>query len=204
MFANRLLPMSMSALALVRCGPSTMSTDAAIPDGSRPDATSASDSAITLPDTTAMQDQAPPADTAASDASVTADSTAPSDGGGALDGSTDAHMVTIGADVCYTFATASGDYSDPCSGDMYTEAGANIDIAAGSGSSALCLVSGTYSSLAAVPSDYSTCAWSNYVEGGGGLTDQGLIVLDAAGVHHYRVWIQSNSPNLVFSWDRLD
>jgi hypothetical protein len=83
--------------------------------------------------------------------------------------------------------------------------GGNVDLSNGAGSSQLCLLSGTFTSLSAVPSSYASCAWTDYVEGIGGLANQGLIVLDSTGTHHYRVWIESNTlPDLVFAFAQID
>jgi hypothetical protein len=83
--------------------------------------------------------------------------------------------------------------------------GAMVDLSNGAGSSQLCLLSGTFASLDAVPSSYASCAWTTYVEGGGGLADQGLIVLDSTGTHHYRMWIASNNlPSLIFAFAPID
>ena len=83
--------------------------------------------------------------------------------------------------------------------------GANVDLSNGAGSSQLCLLSGSYGSLGAVPSSYASCAWSTYIEGGGGLANSGVIVLDSAGLHHYRMWIASNTlPDLIFQFAQID
>ncbi len=88
-------------------------------------------------------------------------------------------------------------------GDMQGLAGANVDLSApGEG---LCLLPGTYTTLASIPTDYTSCTFSSYVEGFEGLADHGLIVADAAGSHHYRVHIVSNTnPTLVFEFDAID
>jgi hypothetical protein len=83
--------------------------------------------------------------------------------------------------------------------------GSMVDLSNGAGSSSLCLLSGSYASLSAVPSTYASCTWMNYIEGGNGLANQGVIVLDSTGAHHYRIWIASNTlPNLVFSFEQID
>jgi hypothetical protein len=103
---------------------------------------------------------------------------------------------------CFTFATASSmpSNSHTC-GDMLALAGANVDI----GGSSFCELPGTFTSLASVPTSYASCMWESYVEGGNGLANHGLIVLDAAQAHHYRVRIVSNTlPTLVFSFAQID
>jgi len=71
------------------------------------------------------------------------------------------------------------------------------------GGSDLCQLSGTHSNLAAVPSDYSTCAWTNYIEGGFDLANVGIIV--RAGTHHWRLHVTSNAlPTLVFEFATID
>jgi hypothetical protein len=83
--------------------------------------------------------------------------------------------------------------------------GAMVDLSNGAGSSQLCLLSGTFTSLAAVPSSYASCAWTTYIEGGGGLANQGVIVRGSTGTHHYRMWIASNTlPDLAFSFAQID
>jgi hypothetical protein len=83
--------------------------------------------------------------------------------------------------------------------------GAKVDLSAGAGSSQLCLLSGTYASLSEVPTSYASCAWTTYVEGGDGLANRGVIVVDSTGQHHDRMWIASNNlPNLLFSFANID
>jgi hypothetical protein len=108
------------------------------------------------------------------------------------------------AGQCFTFATKMiGSNMGQACGDWLGLSGANVDIS-GIGSN-LCPLSGTYTSLSAVPSDYSTCAWTSYIEGLNGLANTGVIVRDAAtGTHHYRVRILSNSPTLDFSFATID
>jgi hypothetical protein len=106
---------------------------------------------------------------------------------------------------CFTFALQTEQpYTTAC-GDLMALAGSMVDLSSGAGSSQLCLLTGTFASLGAVPSSYDSCDWTNYVEGGEGLADQGLIVIDSTGTHHYRVWIASNTlPDLVFAFAQID
>jgi hypothetical protein len=110
----------------------------------------------------------------------------------------------MGNDECFTFATATAmpSMSMTC-GDMQGLTGINVDISApGDG---LCLLPGTYTTLASIPTDYASCFFSPYVEGADPLADRAMIVADAAGAHHYRVHIVSNlNPTLVFSFDMID
>lgn len=95
-------------------------------------------------------------------------------------------------------------YTTSC-GDFMALIGANVDLETGIGSSSLCLLSGTYTSLSQVPSSYASCAWMSYIEGAGGLAHQGVIVLDSSGTHHYRMWISSNTlPDLIFAFAKID
>jgi hypothetical protein len=113
---------------------------------------------------------------------------------------------SLSAGYCFTFATATAkDAMSMSCGDLYALSGANVDLSNGVGSSSLCDLPGPYGSLAAVPTDYSGCAWTSYLEGGGGLAKHGLIVRDMSGAHHYRAYIVSNTqPALIFSFLKID
>jgi hypothetical protein len=157
---------------------------------------------------------------AASDTgSVLPDAAVVEDGGTTVDGGHDAAMpvIDVGSpaadsgettymlpdNYCFTFATATSmDSMSHTCGDMLALTGINVDLSSTDG---FCPQTGTYTSLASVPSDYASCAWTSYVEGADPLANTGYIVRDAAGAHHYRMRIVSNlHPALVFSFDAID
>lgn len=141
----------------------------------------------------------PAADASLGDASPTSGSDA------AIDAMTTARHATVPTGSCFSFATGTYDSSNPCTADLYTLAGAKVDLASGSNMNSLCLLTGPYAGLADVPRSYASCAWTSYVEGGNGLANEGLIVAASGGTHHYRVYIESNTlPNLVIDWDAID
>jgi hypothetical protein len=120
------------------------------------------------------------------------------------DGANGTYSVPVGD--CFTFATATiQNMQGQSCGDLLTLSGANIDLSSGSGASALCDLGGPFASLSAVPTSYASCMWTNYIEGGNGLAGEGIIVLDSAAVHHYKVRIVTNvGPDLVFSFADID
>ncbi len=126
-------------------------------------------------------------------------------GAGGAGGGDSGASNSLPAGDCFTFATQKAEpYTSAC-GDFMAMTGANVDLNAGAGSSQLCLLSGNYPSLAAVPSSYASCTWTTYIEGSAGLANHGVIVLDSTGQHHYRMWIASNTlPNLLFSFADID
>lgn len=88
-------------------------------------------------------------------------------------------------------------------GDLQTLSGINVDLSGPN--MVFCPLTGTYSTLADVPSDYAACNWTNYVEGAGNLANSGMICRDAAHAHHYKVRVISNTqPTLVFSYAQID
>ncbi len=105
---------------------------------------------------------------------------------------------------CFTFATAMlGSNNGQSCGDWLGLQGENVDLA-GIGSN-LCLLDGTYTSLSQVPSSYTACQFTSYIEGGNGLAGSGIIVIDAAtSTHHYKVYVVTNTPSLVFSFAKID
>lgn len=130
------------------------------------------------------------------------DASGGSDGG---DGGTNEMTYSLPTGSCFTFATASSQASSTACGDLMAVAGAKVDLFNGEGVSQLCQLSGTFASLDAVPTSYASCTWSSYIEGGAGLTNAGVIVLDSSGAHHYRMRIVSNTlPNLVYEFAMID
>ncbi len=122
-------------------------------------------------------------------------------------GSEQTYMLNTGD--CFTFATASSMHSNGMDcGDILALSGANVDLSSpfgADGNGGFCDLPGTYTSLASVPTSYASCAWMSYIEGINGLTNHGLIVRDAAHVHHYRVHVLSNTqPALIFSFAQID
>jgi len=73
----------------------------------------------------------------------------------------------------------------------------------------LCQLTGTFTSVRAVPTDYTACAWSSYLEVNlsDGLADHGLILRDATQTHHYRLHVTDSAPShptLVFAFEQID
>jgi hypothetical protein len=172
-----------SSLALVACG----GTGTATPDaGTANDAGTASDTGT------------------ASDASAPSDSAAPIDTG--IVETT--YMLAPGD--CFTFATATSmDAMSMTCGDLQSLGG---DLSTPSGPDSMggiCEVTGTFTSVSAVPTDYASCAWSSYLEVNlsDGLADHGLIVRDATHTHHYRLHVTESAPShptLVFAFEAID
>jgi hypothetical protein len=68
-----------------------------------------------------------------------------------------------------------------------------------------CKLEGTFSDLESVPVDYAGCDWGNYIEGGFGLENTGVIVRDLSYQHHYRMRIIENeSPTITFEYKTID
>jgi hypothetical protein len=147
-------------------------------------------------------------DTSSSEAASSPDSS-DGEGGSSVDGPVgdgNTEMTySLPAGQCFTLGTATSQPFTAACGDFMALSGSNVDLQSGAGSSQLCLLSGTYSSLASVPASYASCTWTSYVEGGSGLANAGVIVLDRTGEHHYRMRIVSNTqPALVFSFADID
>lgn len=159
--------------------------------------------------TPAAVDAASPPDTGSPghDAAVVIDAGSPG-----LDAATvvtdDAGEATymVAAGDCFTLATATSAVSGGLScGDFMALMGSNVDLESSGSASTFCELPGTYTSLASVPTSYASCTWESYVEGGSGLANHGLIVRDAAGAHHYRVRVVTNTlPALVLSLAAID
>jgi hypothetical protein len=181
----------LASAPLVGCGGSTPATDSGTP---------AADTG-----TPGTDSGTPAADTG----TPAADSGTPGTDSGtpATDAGETTYMMAAGS--CFTFATAS---SMPMGGmecgDIMGLTGANVDLQSPNGPDGMgnfCPQTGTFTSLASVPTDYSACAWTAYVEGIVGLANTGYIVRDAAQTHHYRMRVISNTlPNLVFSFAQID
>ncbi|MFN7698230.1 MAG: hypothetical protein ACK6CU_04855 [Deltaproteobacteria bacterium] len=108
---------------------------------------------------------------------------------------------------CFTFATATTmDAGGMRCGDIQAVMGLNVDVMAGG--DFLCLLPGTFTSLDAVPRDYSSCTFTPFLPlEFDGLVDRGVIVAipGAGGTDHYRVHVLTNrSPAMRFSFDRID
>jgi hypothetical protein len=168
-------------------------------------APNAGDDAAAQPDASTPNDGATPADSSSSLDGARPDVAAQLDTGPAADVPSSEHPTTIGTGVCFSFATGTGSAANPCTADLFTLSGSRVDLGVGDRSAGLCLLPGTHPNLAAVPRDYAACNWSEYVEGGPSLANQGILVRGVGGTHHYRMWIQSNTqPSLVFRWDAID
>ena len=114
--------------------------------------------------------------------------------------------VTTAAGSCYTLATAGSTQDNPCGADVVFLQGALVDVSAASGAAnVLCQLTGTFASAAEVPSDYKACAFTPYIEGGGGLAGAGIIVIDRAMAHHYKWRVASNTgASIVFDQIQID
>ncbi len=178
--------------------------------GAATDSGTATDAGSASTDTGSAVDATGAVDAGARDVATVTDTGASTDVGSTADtGTSSATVSMLATDQCFTFATgtamASG--STLC-GDMVALTGANVDLQSPDGPDAMggfCELPGTFTALASVPSSYASCAWSAYVEGALGLANHGLVVRDAAHVHHYRVRVVSNTlPRLVFEYARID
>ena len=68
-----------------------------------------------------------------------------------------------------------------------------------------CVQEGNYPTLESVPSDYSQCDWVDYIEGGLGLQNLGVIVRDLSYQHHYKMRIIENqAPTITFEYENID
>lgn len=156
--------------------------------------------ATATPDAGSPRDTGTPSDTGAPN-----DTGAPSDSSTASDtGIADTTYMLAPGD-CFTFATATsmGSMSMTC-GDLQSLGG---DLS--TPDSGICLLTGTFTSVSAVPTSYESCAWSSYLEVNlsDGLADRGLIVRDASQTHHYRLHVVESAPShpvLVFGFAPID
>jgi hypothetical protein len=115
--------------------------------------------------------------------------------------------VNVSQSPCFELATGTANAENPCvSGDLYFLTGANVDLdSANAGEPAYCVKPGSPMSLEEVPTDYASCNWESYVEGGNSLANTGYVVRDRLGAHHYRLQIVSNSlPTLKFRYAKID
>lgn len=174
-------------IVLAACGPSNNPTDAGSTDALSADQTQPATDA-------SSGDSSPTNDVTSTDATTSDVSSATG------------HHATIPTGSCFSFATGTYDSSNPCTaGELYTLAGANVDLSSGGSTNTLCELTGPYTRLTDVPRSYASCAWTTYIEGLAGLANEGLIVRDSTGAHHYRVYIVSNTlPNLTIDWDTID
>lgn len=100
-------------------------------------------------------------------------------------------------DGCVVLATATCSVSNTCStGDFLLLAGANVDLMSASQSSPAFCPQGSPATVSDIPSDYSTCAWTDYVEGMGGLDGTGYIVRDRNGAHHWKLRIDHDQGSV--------
>jgi hypothetical protein len=115
-------------------------------------------------------------------------------------------VSVAGGDLCFTIATEATTDANPCTGDFVFLQGGNVDLESSNGSTPVfCPEPGTFNSLSAIPTDYTSCAWEAYVEGIGGLSGTGYILRDTAGTHHYRFWIVSDmGSDLSYEIDNID
>ncbi len=105
--------------------------------------------------------------------------------------------ITVNDTVCWTLATGAAVPSSTCAtGDIVLMVGANVDLSSSGQTPVFCPITGTFSSAASIPADYSSCAWTDYIEGIGGLADTGYIVRNTAMTHHWKLRIAGNTlPN---------
>lgn len=174
------------ALALGACSTNTATRDT----GTATDASSAIDSGTPI------------------DGGDPIDSTAPLDAGSTPDSGDTTYMLVPGN--CFTFATATSmDAMSMTCGDMQSLGGDLSSPGGPDSMGGLCQLTGTFTSLSAVPTSYAGCSWSSYLEVNlsSGLADHGLIVRDATHVHHYRLHVVDSAPThptLVFSFAQID
>ena len=155
------------------------------------------------PDTGTASDMGTPSDTGTSvdsgprpDTGMPIDSSVPRDTGSAADSGETTYMLVSGN--CFTFATATSvDAMSMTCGDIQSLGG---DLSTPSGPDSMggiCELTGTFTSVSAVPTSYATCAWSSYLEVNlsSGLAEHGLIVLDATHTHHYRLHVNASAPS---------
>lgn len=193
-----MLPSLLVGVALsAACSAPNSGDDAATQSDATRSDTATTDTGSSTPDSSPSVDSGQP------------DVAAQTDTGPTPDASADEHPTTLSTKQCFFFATGMATLDNPCHGELFTLEGAMVDLGTGGGSNSgmggLCEQPGTYPDLASVPHDYSACTWSEYVEGGGGLANHGILVRSMDNLHHYRMWIQSNAlPNLVFRWDMID
>jgi hypothetical protein len=120
---------------------------------------------------------------------------------------TDDHkQMEINVDSCFKLSTATakdGSCTGEDDGDIYFWEGANVDIF--SDNEIFCLLEGEFTDLESVPSDYSECDWTHYVEGMSGLENTGLIVQDVSSTHYYKMRIIDNElPQITFEYEEID
>jgi len=176
------------SLALGACAPGSTPADA----GSTP-----VDTGSTPADTGTALDTGHPIDAhAALDAAVAADTNETT------------YMLVPGN--CFTFGTATSmDAMSMTCGDLQS-LGGDLSTPGGPDSmGGICTLTGTFTSLSAVPTSYASCAWASYLEVNlsDGLADHGLIVRDATHTHHYRLHVIASAPShptLVFAFAAID
>lgn len=137
------------------------------------------------------------------DAAMTVDT-----GGGGADSGDTLYMLVSGD--CFTFATATSmDAMSMTCGDIQSLGGDLSTPGGPDGMGGICEVTGTFTSVEAVPTSYAGCAWESYLEVNlsDGLADHGLIVRDASQTHHYRLHVIASAPShptLVFGFAQID
>ncbi len=175
-----------SALALGACStsPATRDAGAAIDTGSAIDTATAIDTGAPI------------------------DSSATPDTGSAIDSGETTYMLVPGN--CFTFATATSmDAMSMTCGDIQSLGGDLSSPGGPDSMGGICQLTGTFTSVSAVPTSYASCAWSSYLEVNlsSGLADHGLIVRDASHAHHYRLHVVASAPShptLVFGFAQID
>jgi hypothetical protein len=142
------------------------------------------------------------------DSGAAIDSAATPDTGGATDSGETTYMLVPGN--CFTFATATSmDAMSMTCGDIQS-LGGDLSTPGGPDSmGGICELTGTFTSVSAVPTSYASCVWESYLEVNlsSGLADHGLIVRDATQMHHYRLHVIDSAPShptLVFGFAQID
>lgn len=114
--------------------------------------------------------------------------------------------MEINVDSCFRLSTATakdGLCNGEDDGDISFWEGAKIDIH--SDSEIFCLQEGEFADLESVPSDYTDCDWTYYVEGMSGLENTGLIVKDVSSNHYYKMRIIDNElPQITFEYEEIN
>ena len=126
-------------------------------------------------------------------------------GGANFDAVAAPNPTIVKINSCYSLADQTSTQQNPCPADLYTMQGQNVDMSSASSFAAICLLGGVFQNIDQVPSDYSKCSWSSYLEGMEGLAGRALILRDRSTQHHYKWFVQSNTlPVIIFNQATID
>jgi hypothetical protein len=123
------------------------------------------------------------------------------------DNSDDKKLIEVDVDSCFELSSGSAKTDPECENeDFHFRTGGRVDI--GLKEEIFCLQQGTFTDLDSVPSDYSDCNRSNYVEGSlgeEGLKNKAAIVRDVSNDHHYKMrFIENELPTITFEYKQID